>query len=83
MPIYEYVCSKCVREFEALVRTPDEARCPECGGAKLERLLSVPAVKSEGTRSLAMRAAKKRDAGQAKRRNREQLRYEQSHDRHG
>lgn len=41
MPIFEYACQSCGHRFEALVfggKTPD---CPECGGAKLEKQLSV------------------------------------------
>ena len=83
MPIYEYVCRACGEQFEALVRHGDKPVCPYCDSARLERLLSVPAVKSEGTHDLAMRAAKKRDSAQAKDRMHERLRYEESHDRHG
>ena len=59
------------------------AECPSCHGASVERLLSTPAVKSEATHDLAMRAAKKRDAAQGKARMHAQLKYEESHDRHG
>jgi putative FmdB family regulatory protein len=42
MPIYEYRCASCSERFEELVRRPDETvACPECGGAEVERLLSV------------------------------------------
>jgi putative FmdB family regulatory protein len=83
MPIYEYSCSACDHRFEALVRKQKAPACPSCGSTQVERLLSLPAVRSETTKDLALRAAKKRDAGQAKERMHEQLRYEQSHDRHG
>jgi putative FmdB family regulatory protein len=83
MPIYEYRCRDCEAEFELLLLAGTEAVCPECSGSELERLLSTPAVKSESTRGKAMRAAKRRDAGQAKDRMQERLRYEKSHDRHG
>ena len=45
--------------------------------------MSLPRVKSSGTHDLAMRAAKKRDAVQARDRMHERIRYEESHDRHG
>ena len=42
MPIYEYRCLSCDERFEELVRRPDDAApCPQCGGAEVERLLSV------------------------------------------
>ncbi len=42
MPIYEFKCNSCGKEFEALVMSQDEeVRCPECGSEKVERLLSV------------------------------------------
>ncbi|NNF27924.1 MAG: zinc ribbon domain-containing protein [Gemmatimonadetes bacterium] len=83
MPIYEYRCEGCAHEFETLVRGEARPACPECASEELERLMSLPRVKSSTTRDLAMRAAKKRDAGQAKDRMHERIRYEESHDRHG
>ncbi len=44
MPIYEYRCEKCESEFELLVRGEERPVCPDCGGRKLEKLLSVPAA---------------------------------------
>ena len=43
MPIYDYRCGGCQREFEVLVRSDDEAICPECGSRQLEKLVSRPA----------------------------------------
>lgn len=83
MPIYEYACRTCGEEFEALIRGEEGASCPACAGEDVERLLSLPAVQSEGTRAQALRAAKRRDARQAKDRMHERLKYEESHDRHG
>jgi hypothetical protein len=40
-------------------------------------------VQSESSRNLALRSARRRDAAQGKECMQEQLRYEQSHDRHG
>jgi putative FmdB family regulatory protein len=53
MPIYEYRCRACAHVFEALVRTGDAPTCPACGVDDLERLLSLFAVDSEGTRQAA------------------------------
>ena len=61
MPIYEYRCEDCGHEFEALVRSSDTPACEKCASPKLARLLSLPAIKSETTSELAMRAAHKRD----------------------
>lgn len=41
MPIYEYRCADCRREFEALVRSSSEPACPHCGSRRLDKLLSV------------------------------------------
>jgi len=83
MPIYEYACKGCGNEFEMLIRGQKTPVCPACESEDLERLLSLPRVKSDTTRDLAMRAAKKRDTAQATERMYTQLQYEQSHDRHG
>jgi putative FmdB family regulatory protein len=49
MPIYEYVCEKCGHEFEALVPRPSaKAPCPECGGRKVKKKLSVIGAVSAG-----------------------------------
>jgi putative FmdB family regulatory protein len=48
MPIYEYRCRGCDREFETLVQGSSRPVCPGCGGRKLDRKLSVFAVSSSG-----------------------------------
>jgi hypothetical protein len=53
--------------------------CPSCKAETLERMISVPAVKSESTHALAMKAAKKRDTKQASEMNRAQREYELHH----
>jgi putative FmdB family regulatory protein len=80
MPLYDFACRACGHRFELLVRPSTQPTCPTCNGADLERLLSLPAIKSEGTKALAMRAAQKRDAKQGHERVQEQIRYELSHD---
>jgi putative FmdB family regulatory protein len=79
MPIYEYACRGCSHQFEALVRTNDTPACPKCKSADLERLLSVPAVKSDSTHALALKAAKTRDKKQGDERTRAQREYELHH----
>jgi putative FmdB family regulatory protein len=83
MPLFDYTCKKCGETFEALVLKNTKPACPKCKSEDLEKLLSVPAVQSETTRGLAMAAARKRDKAQATDNMHEQLKYEQSHDRHG
>lgn len=80
MPIFEYSCKGCGNEFEALVRpnTPAPA-CPACSGADLEKLISRPAIKSESTHALALKAAKKRDQKSGAEKAREQREYELHH----
>ena len=79
MPIYEYTCKACDQQFETLVRKDETPVCTACGSADLERLLSMPAVNSEGSRARALGAAKKRDAAQANDNAHEQAKYERSH----
>jgi putative FmdB family regulatory protein len=79
MPIFEYRCQGCAHEFELLVLKGTVPACPKCRAETLERLLSVPAVKSETTHALAMKAAKRRDAKQAGENNRAQREYELHH----
>ncbi len=44
MPLYEYVCRKCSRQFEELVFGDAKVSCPSCQSQDLERVLSVVAV---------------------------------------
>jgi putative FmdB family regulatory protein len=50
MPLYEYQCTKCKHRFEKIQKfsDPEVKKCPECG-AKVERLISAPAVQFKGT----------------------------------
>lgn len=50
MPIFEYRCQSCRHEFEALVRGGQTPACPACTSPALERLVSLFAVDSDGTR---------------------------------
>jgi putative FmdB family regulatory protein len=80
MPIFEYACQKCSKQFEALVRPGGEApSCPACRSTELEKLISIPAVKSETTHALALSAAKKRDKKAAGENARAQREYELHH----
>jgi putative FmdB family regulatory protein len=48
MPLYEYACPSCDRNFELLVRFGENPPCPECGSMRLEKQLSVPAAHVAG-----------------------------------
>lgn len=47
MPIYEYHCMKCDKDFEMLVFGDQEVACPTCKGTKVKKLLSVCSHKSD------------------------------------
>jgi putative FmdB family regulatory protein len=80
MPIFEYECRHCGQQFEFLVRAGGaDPACPKCQSTELERLLSIPAVQSESTHGLAMKAAGKRDKAQASEQARAQREYELHH----
>ncbi len=51
MPLYEFVCDKCEKDFELLVRSVNwegAAACPHCGSKKLSKKLSVFASQVAG-----------------------------------
>ena len=51
MPIYEYKCKACQREFEYQQRMsdPDKVECEACGASALERLISRTAFQLKGS----------------------------------
>ncbi|RUL83668.1 FmdB family zinc ribbon protein [Tautonia sociabilis] len=50
MPLYEYRCDSCGRDFEALVRgSSDRPTCPSCGAQALTKQFSVPAAARAGS----------------------------------
>ncbi|MDR3037976.1 MAG: zinc ribbon domain-containing protein [Candidatus Adiutrix sp.] len=49
MPIYEFRCEKCGRDFEELVRGANpKVVCPGCGGRKCRKLMSASRFVSKG-----------------------------------
>jgi putative FmdB family regulatory protein len=49
MPIYEYCCQACGRDFEILVMGSDEKiSCPHCDSVKVKRMLSCFSTSAEG-----------------------------------
>jgi putative FmdB family regulatory protein len=79
VPIFEYRCQACGHQFEQLVLKSTVPACPACQSGALDRQVSVPAVKSESTHALALKAAKRRDTRQASELNRAQREYELHH----
>ena len=53
MPIFEYVCQKCLHHFEALVYGEQKPECPKCHATRLDPQLSVFAVAAKGASSSA------------------------------
>jgi putative FmdB family regulatory protein len=52
MPIYEYKCTKCRKEFECLVfRGDDPVSCPDCDTERVKRLMSACRHKTGGNNS--------------------------------
>ena len=41
MPLYEFRCNKCNQDFEDLIPADARAKCPHCGSADTEKLMSV------------------------------------------
>jgi putative FmdB family regulatory protein len=44
MPLFEYSCRGCGRQFEAFVTADRAAACPACEGTDLQKLLSSPGM---------------------------------------
>jgi putative FmdB family regulatory protein len=70
MPLFEYHCLACRREFELLVRGSVVPVCPICRAASIEKRLSSFAVSSDGAQEqsrkrLATRLRQKARSDQA------------------
>jgi len=52
MPIYEFICKKCNKKFETLVKIgkEKEVSCPNCGSSNLEKLLSSFGIGGESNK---------------------------------
>ena len=57
MPIYEYHCPKCEKNFDKLVHSSanaDKISCPDCGSGDVQRALSKISVGSLGSKQSEM-----------------------------
>ena len=65
MPIFEYQCTSCGKEFELLVRNSSVApECPGCSGSDLRKKLSAFATISGGASAHAELPASCQGCGQ-------------------
>jgi putative FmdB family regulatory protein len=51
MPLFEYACRSCGRQFEHLTRADHAPSCPTCSSTELEKQMSVFAVNTGGGQS--------------------------------
>lgn len=82
MPIYEYQCRGCGRQFEQLIIHSTTPECPACQGHDLERMISLFAVNSDTTRGAALQAGQRRNAQITRDRNDAEIAYHKKHDDH-
>ena len=67
MPLYDFRCRACGKEFEALVRSQDpEPKCPACESRDLQQLLSTFALDTDERRSAAALDSRKRQVAKRK-----------------
>jgi putative FmdB family regulatory protein len=62
MPLYDYRCDACDKQFELLVRSAEVPACPKCGTSQIQRLVSAiaPAGRAKAM-ARAMRSAAARE----------------------
>jgi putative FmdB family regulatory protein len=61
MPIYEYACRACGRQFEHLLlpAAKTDPVCPDCGSRDLEKLMSAAAMSTRELTKARVKAARK------------------------
>lgn len=59
MPLYDYLCKKCDRTSELLIRSSSsEPVCPHCGSKDMQRLLSAPVAPGKSAGIIARSRAR-------------------------
>ena len=67
MPLFDFHCTQCGHEFEALVRAQDPpATCPSCRSTAVEKLLSGFALHTEDRHRAAVADSRKRQIAKNK-----------------
>ena len=62
MPMFDYTCRQCGHAFERLIRPKSpEPTCPECESPDVEKMISAPAVSSDGTRERTRQSGLRRN----------------------
>jgi putative FmdB family regulatory protein len=79
MPIYEYKCPQCGHQFEKIVRGEDQPACPSCQHAAPERLLSVPGISTQKSRSYTHGIARTKAKAIKKEQDHAQREYERNY----
>jgi len=51
MPIYEFICNSCEKEFEAIVSSTDttSVSCPSCESKDVKKVMSASSIKMGGS----------------------------------
>ena len=82
MPIYEYECRGCGHQFEFLLlpTNPTVPTCPQCSSLELDRVISMFAVSSDGSRQLALKDGRKRAARVNRDKSSAEAEYEKNHE---
>ena len=79
MPIYDYRCRSCDRVFDELVKLGETPDCPSCGGNDLEKLRSLPAISTSGTRARSHGIARAKADATRKEKQHAQAEYERNY----
>ena len=62
MPTYDFICTACKHEFEAILRIAEReeytqnGKCPKCGKQKLKRRVTTTSFSMDGAKDIFHRA---------------------------